>query len=458
MQFWNTLKRSQMNNTSPINILVVDDTQANIALLTELLEKSGYQVCAANNAEQAIKVASHINPNLILLDIMMPDIDGFEVCRQLKENPKTNSIPVIFISAKTDIEDLMTGFSVGAVDYINKPFHTEEVIARINNQIQIQSLNQQLIASEREMRQLVIKYQYQTERLEQIVKNVVDGILETTSSGIIQRVNPAIERLFGYKAEEIYLTNFTELLAEPFASQYSEILSYDRNNPSCKQATVDENLIELMGKRSNGSLFPIEFSFLKMPSDEELYLIVIRDISIYKDKEEKLRHLSYIDPLTKLANRRRFDESFLREWMRSQRTKKPLTFIMIDIDYFKQYNDTYGHQAGDICLTTLANVIKNIIKRPCDIIARIGGEEFAVILPDTDQIGAVNIAEKLRKSVCDLAIPHSSSEHKVITISLGIATSVSDEQGLTSKILYNKADQALYQAKRSGRNKYIVFD
>lgn len=144
--------------------------------------------------------------------------------------------------------------------------------------------------------------------------------------------------------------------------------------------------------------------------------------------------------------------------MRSQRTKKPLTFIMIDIDYFKQYNDTYGHQAGDICLTTLANVIKNIIKRPCDIIARIGGEEFAVILPDTDQIGAVNIAEKLRKSVCDLAIPHSSSEHKVITISLGIATSVSDEQGLTSKILYNKADQALYQAKRSGRNKYIVFD
>ena len=435
------------------NILVVDDTQANIALLTEILEKQGYRISAAQNSEQALKIANHIIPDLILLDVMMPDIDGFETCRQLKSNDKTQSIPIIFVTAKTEIEDLITGFSLGAVDYIYKPFQSEEILARVKSQLTIQDLNGQLVKSEREIRHLLIKYQNQSQRLEQIVNNVIDGIMEITSTGIIQLVNPAIERLFGYKAEELYLTNFTDLLAEPFASQYSEQLM-KRNT---EYAVFNEQkIIEIIGKRKNGKPFPIEFTIVKMPSDEIIYLVVIRDITEHKDKEEKLRHLSYIDPLTQLANRRRFDESFPREWMRSQRNNKPLAFIMIDIDFFKQYNDTYGHLAGDVCLTTISNLIQNNIKRPGDTIARIGGEEFALILPDTDSKGAVKIAKQLRDSVKDLSIAHGTSIYEVVTISLGIAVCSDKKQSGSYKILYSLADKALYQAKNSGRNTYVL--
>ena len=445
-------------NSTPLNkILVVDDTQANIALLSEILEHNGYQICAAKDGEQAMKIANHVQPDLILLDIMMPGMDGFETCRQLKDSENTQHIPVIFISAKSETTDVVTGFNVGAVDYINKPFQEEEILVRIESQLKIQSLNRKLTQSEMQMRHLLIKYQNQSKRLQQIVTNVVDGILETTSTGIIQLVNPAIESLFGYKEDELYLLNFTELLAEPYSSQYQRWLARKTSVDTIEQKIPDEKMIELMGKRKDGSEFPIEFSFLKIPADEEIYLVVIRDISEHKDKEEKLRHLSYIDPLTQLANRRRFDESFSKEWLRSQRSEVPIAFIMIDLDLFKQYNDTYGHQAGDNCLESIANVIQKNIKRPSDIIARIGGEEFAIILPDTSKEGADRIALQLINSVKEIALPHSASVHGIVTISLGIACSSPEAPCQTSEILYKKADQALYKAKESGRNQYVIF-
>ena len=129
-------------------ILLVDDKAANISLLTAILEEKGYQISAASDGEQAIKIANYMLPDLILLDIMMPGIDGFETCRRLKRRIETKTIPVIFISAKSEIEDILMGFSVGGVDYINKPFYKEEVCARIKSQLKIQSLNKKLVSSE----------------------------------------------------------------------------------------------------------------------------------------------------------------------------------------------------------------------------------------------------------------------------------------------------------------------
>ena len=450
-----------MNSTPPDKILIVDDTSANIALLTEILEPRGYQIFAAADGERALKIARHIIPDLILLDIMMPGIDGFETCRRLKNGDDTKTIPIIFISAKTDIDDLLMGFAVGGVDYINKPFHDKEVCARIKSQMEIQTLNRKLAVSEQDMRQVLINYQYQTERLQQIVKLVVDGILETSSSGAIQFVNPAVERLFGYTAEELQAVNFTQLLAEPFASQYQQLIK--NNSLISNQAGEDEhvfcaeNIDDIMGKRKNGSLFPIEFSFIKIPSIKNTYLAVIHDITMYKDKEEKLRNLSYMDPLTNLANRRHFDECFTREWLQGQRKKQQIAFIMIDIDFFKQFNDTYGHQAGDVCLVDIAAEIKNTIKRPGDIVARLGGEEFAIILPDTSKVGTIKIAEQLRKDIQALKIPHSKSNYRVVTVSLGIAFTISNAHCNSPETLYQMADKALYQAKQSGRNQYAVY-
>ena len=444
-----------MNKITSGQILVVDDTQENIALLTEILQHKGYQISAARDGERAIKIARHIIPDLILLDIMMPGIDGFETCKRLKSLDSTKAIPVIFLSAKTDMNDLVTGFSVGGTDYINKPFHKEEIYARVENQLKIKNLNHQLATSELSMRELLVEYQQQSEQLQQIVTLVIDGLLKLNSSGKIQDANPAIEKLFGYSTQALQSINFTRLLAEPFATQYGNL--FEHNKLELEHDFSKDKSVELIGKRQDGSKFPIEFSLLKMPANEKMYLAVIHDITVHKNKEEKLRDLSYLDPLTNLSNRRYFDENFARIWLQGQRTKSQIAFIMIDIDYFKQFNDSYGHQAGDVCLIKIAETLKDNIKRPGDIVARIGGEEFAVILPDTSKEGVIQVAEQLRHNVQALKIPHRDSIYNVITISLGIAIITPDNEYHASSMIHKMADEALYQAKQSGRNQYTVF-
>ncbi len=448
-----------MNKTSPAKILIVDDTAENIALLTEILQYKDYQISAARDGERAIKIARHIIPDLILLDIMMPGLDGFETCRQLKSQNSTQAIPVVFISAKTDMDDLLMGFSVGGTDYINKPFHKEEIYARVENQLKIQYLNQQLASSELHLRELLVEYQQQSEQLQKIVTLVIDGLLELNSSGEILQANPAIEKLFGYSAKALHALNFTRLLAEPFASEYKRLFADNTLDPiqGIPEGGSREKTIEMLGQRQDGSEFPIELSLIQIPASKNIYLAVIHDISLQKKKEAQLRHLSYIDPLTNLANRRHFDENYATLWRQGQRSKKQIAFIMIDIDFFKQFNDIYGHQAGDICLKKVARSLKDNIKRPCDIVARIGGEEFAVILPDTSKDGVLQIAEQLSNSVMALKIPHSGSNYNIITISLGIAITTIGEQCRSANMLYQMADEALYQAKQSGRNRYTLF-
>ena len=140
-------------------ILIVDDTPENISLLTEMLQMQGYQILAANDGQRSIKIATHMLPDLILLDIMMPDMNGYETCQILKSQEQTRNIPVVFISAKSEIEDVLMGFSVGGADYINKPFHEEEVYARIKSLISVQQLNKQLSHSEAELKTVLQKYQ-----------------------------------------------------------------------------------------------------------------------------------------------------------------------------------------------------------------------------------------------------------------------------------------------------------
>ncbi|MFC1685002.1 diguanylate cyclase [Pseudomonadota bacterium] len=179
-----------------------------------------------------------------------------------------------------------------------------------------------------------------------------------------------------------------------------------------------------------------------------------------KEANEALRALTISDGLTGVANRRRFDEYIQHEWNRAQRTGLPLSLLMIDIDDFKAYNDTYGHQAGDDCLKQVAEAINRALHRPADLVARYGGEEFAVVLPDTDEAGAVELANSLREVVAGLGVAHRASRAaEYVTISLGVASQV-PSQGQCFPELINMADQALYQAKHQGRNRvvYLPFE
>jgi diguanylate cyclase (GGDEF)-like protein len=340
-----------MQTQSP-TILIVDDIPANIKVLLNFLVSHNFNVLVAKNGEIALKIIESRLPHLILLDVMMPGIDGFETCKRLKANPHTQDIPVIFMTALSETIDKLRGFEAGAVDYVTKPFQQEEILARINTHLTIRQLQQQL--------------QLQHTELE---------------------------------------------------AQHHLTLQL---NVQLQHEVEERKKIEQALRLANA----------------------------------ELQRLACVDGLTQIANRRRFDEYLQQEWRRTVREQTPLSLILCDIDHFKLYNDTYGHQAGDDCLRQIASGIQSVLKRSSDFVARYGGEEFVIILPNTPDQGAWHVARGIQKAILAMKIQHSQSPvHEYVTLSQGISCTC--HSLFSPEALITVADQALYEAKQQGRNRIV---
>jgi len=419
-------------------ILIVDDTATNLSVLRNMLEAEGYSIAVAASGERALSIIPRLQPDLILLDIMMPGIDGIEVCRQLKASEATQAIPVIFVTAKTAVDDLVSGFNVGGLDYINKPFHSEEVRVRVRTVLQ----NQQLKREHSAMFE-VQKKQY--EQIHSILENVANGIATVDESGHILYINPAAEHLFGYAAHELIGQAFLTLISTPYQQACAEYFAHKKN-------ALGQKPCEVVGQRKDGSQFEFDLSFTEIGSDEPQYIGVMHDISEHKQVERDLHTLCETDALTQIANRRRFDDMLAFEWKRGRRTHDAIALMLIDIDFFKQYNDTYGHQAGDACLAAIATTISDSVKRSTDLSARYGGEEFAVILTRSDSASALKIAHAICANITALAIPHEHSQAApYVTVSIGLTVMVPELRQSVAEFI-QVADRFLYTAKRSGRN------
>ncbi len=317
-------------------ILVVDDTPPNLQLLLTMLTRKGYQARGVRDGDTALSDINDRMPDLVLLDINMPNMNGFQVCQAIKKNDRTRGVPVIFISARDEVLDKVQAFAVGGVDYITKPFQIAEVLARVENQLALRRLQRQL--------------QDQNEVLKQEIHNRM--VME----------------------------------------------------------------------------------------------------SMLKEANVQLERLVNIDGLTQLANRRCFDDYLVQEWQRLAREKQPLSLIMCDIDFFKNYNDTYGHVAGDDCLKKVSLMVKEAVNRPADLVARYGGEEFVIVLPNTDIDGGMQIANNICQKLEELAIPHEDSKvSEFVTLSMGLTCMVPILDSPPSALL-TSADYALYRAKELGRN------
>jgi len=324
------------------NILIVDDTPDNLRLLAGILLQQGYDVRTVISGRMALMAAATLPPELILMDICMEEMNGYEVCRQLKRMPQTHDIPIIFLSALDGAIDKVMAFAAGGIDYIAKPFQMAEVLARVTTHLTLCRLQKQL--------------QAQNEVLQQQIRDrqIVEEALQVANQKLLQLVNT--------------------------------------------------------------------------------------------------------DELTHLANRRRFDEYLAHEWNRMIREKQPISLIFSDIDFFKQYNDTYGHPAGDVCLQRIATVLKSTAKRSTDLPTRYGGEEMVVILPNTPATGALKVARKIQMGLQRLQIYHIGSPvGQYVTLSFGVATLV-PTPGLAPRHLIAAADAALYQAKAEGRDRIITAD
>ncbi|MEG4118280.1 diguanylate cyclase [Microcoleus sp. N9_B4] len=448
---------SQIENKG--NILIVDDLLENLQLLSDALLKLGYTVRSVTSGRMALKTVKVKRPDVILLDVKMPEMDGYQVCRTLKADADFRHIPVIFISALDDVFDKVTAFDSGAIDYITKPFQIEEVVARLENQLTIQR-QQQLLEQENIKRREAEEVLYQSRALlASVLNSSLDGIaamqaVRNTETGEIEDfrclvVNPVIARAFKSSREEIIgklvlkklLTNIDPKLFNCFVNivETGESLEQDFYYESEKSCWLHFAAVKL------GDGFSVTIRDITARKQIELAL---------QDANQKLNELANLDGLTQVANRRCFNNRLQSEWQRLAPEKQPLSLILFDLDKFKSYNDYYGHLAGDDCLIRIGQTLQKVVRRPTDLAARYGGEEFVVLLANTDLKEGIKVAQNIQQEIHNLAIPHAQSDVKeIVTVSLGIASLIPTLE-VQPDTLVAYADKALYDAKQQGRDRW----
>jgi two-component system cell cycle response regulator len=457
-----SLANSNSQPESKGNILLVDDLPENLKLLSELLSKYGYTARSVTSGARAIKTAKAKRPDVMFLDVLMPEMNGHQVCQAFKADPDLCDIPIIFISALGDTVDKLKGFEVGGVDYITKPFQVKEVLARLEAQLTIQKQQRSLqdeIASRKEIEEVL----YQSRSLlSSILNSALDGIAAMQAvrdpiTGAIEDfrclvVNPIISKILGRHREDLIgkliFRRFLENIDPNLFARFVEVV--ESGEP------LDEDFY-----------YPLEnsnwYHYVAVKLGDG-FAVTVRDITPRKQIElalqeanRKLELLANLDGLTQIANRRRFDDYLSLEWQRHQREQHPLALILIDIDYFKRYNDGYGHQGGDDCLIRVAQAIAQVPQRPTDLVARYGGEEFVVILSNTDTKGALKVAQTIQEAIANLEIIHENSDvSNFVTLSMGVASLI-PTLALSPEVLISHADQSLYVAKQKGRNQAIGY-
>lgn len=481
------------------NILIVDDTIANLRLLVNILRDNGYKVRPVTDGNLALEAIQEKPPDLILLDIIMPDKSGYEICQKLKANPQTREIPVIFLSALNEGIDKSIAFQIGGEDYITKPFQVEEVLARVANQltrrslqVQLQQKNQ-LLSQKNAQLQLLLKATQainSAPNLDTALEEILALVCQTIGwdlgeAWVVNSDRCVLERSWGWYAndgmlEEFHLFSQT-LVFRPNEGlpgriwqtqqpEWIEDISQQElpNFPRCHLAAV-VGIKTALGVPIifNNQVLAILIFFNKKTltsQDRSLELVnaIATQLGSFVERKQaesklfaanqKLIILATLDDLTAVANRRYFNEHLAREWRRLKRDQTPLSLILCDVDYFKHYNDYYGHLAGDETLKQVAQAIKKVVKRPADLVARYGGEEFIILLPNTSMAGAMQVGELIRQQVEQLKIPHAQSlASNYVTLSLGISSLVPCLND-APEVLIKMADEALYAAKRQGRN------
>ena len=444
-------------------VLIVEDTPASLKLLSDLLTEAGYYVRQAPNGELALWTAQSRPPELILLDIRMPGIDGFEVCRRLKESPELCNVPVIFLSAQHDTDDKVRGFALGAVDFIAKPFQAEEILARTDAHVRLsraqhaltleRALLEQRVAERTEELAREVEQRRANEEFLRLASKVYeatqDAIVVTDREARIVAANPAFTQISGYAAEEVIGKNVVMLHAgEQDAAAFEQML----------QSVMNTGLWsgEIMARRKNGETYPglLSASVVRDDAGQVVnHVAVFMDITERKAEQHLINFLSNHDALTGLPNRLLARQRFEQTLASARREGGCVAVMCLDMDRFKSINDSYGHDVGDKALQVISRFLTDTV-REGDTVTRQGGDEFQVIVADDAQLGAtMALAQQIlaglrRELVID-------GQQITVTSSIGIAVSLTDGDSFDE--LVRNADTALFRAKEIGRDNYAFF-
>ena len=450
-------------------VLVVDDVPANVKLLEARLSAEYFDVVTAMSGVEALAICQKAECDIVLLDVMMPDMDGFEVCRRIKNDPTTHHIPVVMVTALDHPSDRVRGLESGADDFLTKPVSDVALIARVRSlarlklmtdelrmravtskEIGIQNPEREAIADAgRNGRVLIVDDRASSyERISSMLASEHTVDVETNPNEALFRT---AEGSYDLLIVSLALENFDGLRLS------SQVRSLDRtrNLPILAVADGDDNSRMVRGLEIGVN------DYLLRPIDKHEMLARARTQIRRKRYTERLRdnvqmsiEMAIIDPLTALYNRRYMESHLSTLVTQAAARGKPLTTLVLDIDYFKSVNDTHGHDAGDDVLREFATRVRKSI-RGIDLACRYGGEEFVIVMPETDMAVATIVAERLRRRIASERFPIQQGTKSIeVTISIGIATlDVADDNAAS---ILKRADQALYRAKRDGRNRVVA--
>jgi two-component system cell cycle response regulator len=453
-----------MNDKS--TVLIVDDEPVNIKLLSAILPEEEYAILKAYNGNEALEMVWRESPDLILLDVMMPGINGYEVIKKLKGDSKTSDIPIILVTALDGMDEKVYGLEAGADEFLNKPVNRAELLARVKSLLRLKEYQDRLKA--RTQHQDAFTTHIGEERLvlngteTPVVLLVEDNqkdarLLEANLMGQPYRLRQVDD---GETAISLAQQTKVDLVLLDLMLPNMDGFEVCRRLKECEstqniQIVVITNLRDLHSKIKGIELGADDFLIKPINS----YELRVRISALLKKKRyidrihenyETAVHYAITDRLTGLYNRAYFEHFLGLEIKRSLRQGTPAALVMIDIDDFKEYNDNLGHLAGDDILKALGELIKTSI-REIDFAARYGGEEFILLLPNTDTKGAFRNAERIRKAILDHSFkPELSLPMKHLTVSMGVASCPADAKEVEALIM--KADQALYRSKHAGKN------
>jgi len=402
-------------------IIAVDDNVENLTALKDSM-KNTYEVYTCPSAAKMFELLEHVQPDLILLDIDMPEMNGYEAASKLKSSAKYSSIPFMFLTLRNDIQSEINGLRLGAADYIHKPFVVPLLLQRIRSHITLmdyQKIEVVSVATLTAMNHIREGF---------VLVDVNNNYL--TSNPAMAKMLPGVTKL--EKGESIF-----------FAKGWPEELN------SIEHGSVEFSVTEEGTRYFRAGISPV---FI----DNKTF---IGRIFLFSDITDNVNHLTelekaaYTDALTGLYNSKHFSELAETEIKRAARINQAIYTIMVDIDSFRNINDTYGHTAGDTVLKSTADIIRQTI-RPYDLIGRYGGEKFVLLFAISDETGVANLAERIRDNVEHIFTSYEGEEIK-ITCSIGVAKLLKND---TLKTVIQKADEALCIAKNSGRNQVKMYD
>ncbi len=450
-------------------VLIVDDIPTNVKLLEARLAAEYFEIVTAFSGAEALAICEEGGIDLVLLDVMMPEMDGFEVCRRLKANPRTYHIPVVMVTALDQPSDRVHGLESGADDFLNKPVDDVQLMARVKSLVRLKALTDELRSRAMTGQQLAIEDSMRM--MDTISADGGDILIIDNDIRHGQRLQEALAQTHRVDV----LTNPADAVLQVAEKAYDLALvsmalgDFDPLRV-CSQVRTGEKSrqlpIILVAEETDrpqlvrGLELGVNDFIMRPVERNELSARVRTQIRRHRYAMELRQsvtatmQLAVVDELTGLYNRRYFDRHLALMLEKAQEQERDMAVMMLDIDYFKAVNDTHGHDAGDAVLREFAARLQRNI-RGVDLACRFGGEEFVVLMPDTDYAQAQNVAERVRQAVADFPFVAGTKKPLPVTVSVGVA--LNESHADVPETMLKRADIALYAAKSQGRNR-VVFD